>query len=145
MFLFVVMKILSQIPINIIWHNQISIIISNQNILMFNLSFVSNFLSVILIPKIGYCIITVWNFSGINSLSIFSPYMIIFLFFKYFNVPTNHCFYKSAQFLTFTDSLLIFSFINNLKFFIHLVIIIHKKSSGLYCKICLESFNWYTE
>ena len=62
--------------------------------------------------KISYCTITIWNFRSINFFFILSPDMIILCFHKYCNVPLNHYFIESVQFLTFTESLFIFWFLN---------------------------------
>ena len=145
MFPFVFLKIIFQIPRNIPWHYHISIVLSKQSVLILPAFCFRNLLSVIFVPNIKYFIITVWNLRSINNFYIFSPDMIILFFWKDCNVPTNHCFNDSAQFLKFSYSLFILSFINNFNFSIHIIIILHKFSRSLYCRICFDLFNRYTE
>ena len=145
MFPFVFLKIPFQVSRNTFWHNQISIFSSKKTVVIFTAFCVSNLFRIIFIPNISYCLVVVWNFRGINNLSIFIPDMIIFFFWNGCNVPTNHCFNESAQFFTFTDRFFIFMFIKNLKFASILVSSFTKFSRGLSWKICFASFNRYTE
>ena len=113
MFSFVVHKFLSQIPRILPWHTQFFIIISKKTAVVFTAFCISNFLRVVFIPNIIYCIITVWNFRSINNFSIFSPDMIILYFWKDCDFSPNNYFNESVQFFTFTDSLFIFPLVNN--------------------------------
>ena len=117
MFSFVVWKVLFQIIRRLPWYTQFSIIISNQTVFIFTLFWIMNYLMVLFIPKIIYCIITVWNFRSINNLSIFSPDIIILYFKKDSNVSPNHSFNENVKFLTFTDRFFIFTFLNSLFYF----------------------------
>ena len=112
MFLIVVQNVCFQVTRGISWHNRFSIIISKQMFLIFTVLYIRKFLSFIFIPNIIYCITTVWNFRSINDFPIFSPYMIILYILKYVNFSPNNFSNESVQFLTFTDSLLIFTFLD---------------------------------
>ena len=126
MFPFVVLKVLYQIIRNIVWNTQVVIIICKKTVLIFTSFCVRNLFGVVFIPNIIYFIITVWKYRIINNFSIFSPDTIVFLFWKDFNVPPINFLNESLQFLTFADSLFISLFINNINYFILLVIIIHQ-------------------
>ena len=77
------------------------------------LIFISNFIMVVLLTNIIYCTIIVWNFIRINNLSVSNPYIIIFYFWKDSNISFSHTFNESAKVLSFTDSFVLLSYINN--------------------------------
>ena len=139
MFPFVVLKIIYQIPRNIPWHTQLFIIISKQTVLIYTAFCVRNLLWVIFIPNTSYCIITIWNFRSINSFFIFSPDMIILFFWKDCNIPTKHCFNLRVKFITLTDSLFTFTFINNINF--SLILLSLSTKVAVFLAICFASFN----
>ena len=113
MFPFVVWKVLFQIPRRLPWDTQFYFIIRNQTIFIFTAFYISNFIMIVFIPNIIYCIITIWNFRSINNFSILIPDIIILYFWKDSNVYPDHTFSYSKKFLTFTDSFFILSFLKN--------------------------------
>ena len=141
----VFLKPFSQIPINILWHTQLSIIISKQKHLIFIASCVRNLLRRIFIPNIRYCIITVWIFRSIDNLSVFSLDMII-LFSE-----------MNAMFLATTDYMRVRNFLHLLTAYLYFRLSTistfsstflsssTKNSRYISFKFCFTSFNRYIE